>query len=78
MKITNVNREGGPSVDFTLAAKKGGEVKVESLRPGEARNIDILADDPQVVAYLHTRQITTGDSDRPAVPTPPKKEASGA
>lgn len=76
-KITNANREGGASVDFTLPAKKGGTVKVESLRPGESRNIDISADDPQVVALLHTRQITLGN-DRPVVPTPPKKEVSGA
>lgn len=79
MKITNINREGGPSVDFTLSPKtRGGEVSVESLRPGETKNVEISSDDPQVLALLHTRQITTGESNRAAVPTPPKKEVSGA
>ena len=57
MKITNMNRAA--SVDFTIPVK-GGAPKVVSIRAGESDNVDIAADDPQVQAYLHTHQITTG------------------
>lgn len=57
MKITNMNRDR--SVDLTLPQKSGG-VKVVSIRAGESDTVDIAADDPQIVALLHTQQITTG------------------
>lgn len=65
MKITNMNRDR--SVDFTLPQKSGG-VKVVSIRAGESDNVDIAADDPQIVALLHTQQITIGSAAKAAAP----------
>lgn len=58
MKITNINRDR--PVDFTITVGGGKPPKVESLRAGESRNIDISPDDVQVKVLKQTGQIVTG------------------
>lgn len=74
MKVTNINRSA--SVDFTIPGKGGKGPTVTSIRAGESDNVDLPADDPQMQAYLHTKQISTGSEAAKPASAPAKPAAS--
>lgn len=75
-KITNLNRQ--TNVTLTTGSKDGVPT-VETLKPGESRNIEISADDVQVVALHHAGQIAVGTEARGAAsPTPASKEKAAS
>lgn len=70
--IKNLNRH---AIVTLTTGSKDGVPTVESLRPGDSRNIDISADNLQVAALHLAGQIAVGTEARGAVsPTPASKE----